>query len=192
MGGIFEELKGAGLVRTLILIACGFWLTACASSGPKYPTLADRDAPRGERGRDGERGRGAPAAVDRSGKPLRGTMKPYQVRGRWYTPREQPGYEEVGLASWYGAAHHGKPTATGERFDQWSISAAHKTLPLPCVVAVTNLDNGKTIRVRVNDRGPFVDGRIIDLSRAAAEELGFDRKGVTRVRVKYVGPAGRG
>ena len=183
MNGIFSEFKGADLFRALILVACGFWLTACATPQPRYATL--EEAPRARPRQDGPR-------VASSANPVRGTMKPYKVGGRWYTPKEQPNYEEVGLASWYGGAHHGKPTATGETFDQWRISAAHKTLPLPCVVAVTNLDTGKTIRVRVNDRGPFVDGRIIDLSRAAAEELGFDRKGVTRVRVRYLGPAERG
>jgi rare lipoprotein A len=175
MGGLFSEIKGAGIVRTLILIACGFWLCACASTS-SGSAVADRGV------------RDQPSMVDRSGKPLRGTMKPYQVNGRWYTPRAQPDYDETGIASWYGAAHHGRPTSTGEIFDQWAISAAHKTLPIPCVVQVTNLANGKSLRVRVNDRGPFVDGRIIDLSHGAAERLGFDRQGVTRVRVRYVGP----
>jgi len=177
MGDLFSEAKGAGIVRFLILIACGFWLTACAS--PRYATrLDDPAAPRAERRAE------APA----SSRPRRGTMKPYQINGRWYEPAEDPDYNEVGLASWYGAAHHGRPTANGETFDQWAISGAHKTLPLPSVVEVTNLETGEKLRVRLNDRGPFVDGRIIDLSRAAAERLGFDRQGVTRVRVRYVGP----
>lgn len=171
MGGFFDDVKGGGFFRTLVLIACGFWLCACAS--PRYPTST---ADRGVRVSEGSRF-------------VRGTMRPYQVNGRWSTPREQPHYDETGIASWYGSLHDGKPTATGEIFDMWAVSAAHKTLPLPCIVAVTNLENGKTIRVRVNDRGPFVDGRIIDLSRAAADRLGFERKGVTRVRVRYVGPA---
>ena len=96
-----------------------------------------------------------------------GTMRPYQIRGRWYHPAEQPDYEETGLASWYGDQFHGRPTATGERFDMNALTAAHKTLPLPGLVEVTNLANGRRIVVRVNDRGPFVDGRIIDLSRGA-------------------------
>ena len=166
MGELFDDVKGAGIVRFLILIACGFWLTACATGG-------------------------ASLDVDRSAEPVSGTMRPYKVGGRWYYPKEQPRYVEVGLASWYGSAHQGKPTATGETFDQWEITGAHKTLPLPCIVEVTNLANGKTIRVRLNDRGPFVDGRIIDLSRAAAQKLEFDRAGVTRVRVRFVGMAGR-
>ena len=120
-----------------------------------------------------------------------GTMKPYQVRGKWYTPRHEPDYDEVGLASWYGGKHDGRPTATGEIFHEDEVSAAHKTLPLPSVVEVKNLDNGRKIKVRVNDRGPFVDGRIIDLSREAAKELGMLEKGLARVRVRYLGPAER-
>lgn len=118
-----------------------------------------------------------------------GTMRPYQVRGRWYTPKEQPDYEEVGMASWYGDAFNGRPTSTGERFDMHALTAAHKTLPLPGLVEVTNLDNGRRLVVRINDRGPFVDSRIIDLSREAANELGMLSQGVGRVRVRYLGRA---
>ena len=116
-------------------------------------------------------------------------MRPYQVSGVWYTPRSQPDYDETGTASWYGAQFHNRSTSNGERFDMEAVSAAHTTLPLPSIVEVTNLDNGRRIRVRVNDRGPFVRGRIIDLSRAAAQELGFYQQGTARVRVRYVGPA---
>ncbi|MBI1407015.1 MAG: septal ring lytic transglycosylase RlpA family protein [Caulobacter sp.] len=148
-------------------------LSACAT-----PRLATRTNP------------APPVAVGKApGGRVPGTMRPYQVRGVWYTPREQPNYNEVGIASWYGQQFHNKQTSNGEVFDMWVISAAHKTLPLPSIVEVTNLDNGKKIRVRVNDRGPFVDGRIIDMSRAGAQALGFDRKGTARVRVRYVGPA---
>jgi rare lipoprotein A len=115
--------------------------------------------------------------------------KPYQVRGVWYTPAEQPSYEEVGVGSWYGEQFHNRYTANGEVFDMDRLSAAHTTLPLPSLVEVTNLDNGRKVVVRVNDRGPFVDGRIIDLSRAAAEKLGYQRQGIARVRVRYVGRA---
>lgn len=120
-----------------------------------------------------------------------GTMRPYQIRGRWYRPAEQPDYEEVGLASWYGDAFHGRPTATGERFDMNQLTAAHKTLPLPGLVEVTSLDTGRSLVLRVNDRGPFVDDRIIDLSRAAARELGVLEAGLGRVRVRYLGRAPR-
>lgn len=120
-----------------------------------------------------------------------GTMRAYQVRGRWYRPAEQPGYDETGLASWYGGQFNGRPTATGERFDMHALTAAHKTLPLPGLVEVTNLANGRRVVVRVNDRGPFVDNRIIDLSRGAAEALGMLNAGVGEVRVRYLGRAPR-
>jgi rare lipoprotein A len=115
--------------------------------------------------------------------------QPYEVRGVWYYPKEQPNYDEIGIASWYGEQFHNHYTADGEVFDMNLPSAAHTTLPLPSLVEVTNLSNGKTLIVRVNDRGPFVDGRIIDLSKEAAAELGFVAAGVTRVRVRYVGRA---
>lgn len=120
-----------------------------------------------------------------------GTMAPYQANGTLYRPREQPRYDEVGIATWYGARYHHHRTADGEIFDMNRVSGAHRTLPLPCVVEVTNLDNGRRIQVRVNDRGPFIHGRILDLSRQAARDLGFYEKGSTRVRVRYVGPAPR-
>lgn len=115
--------------------------------------------------------------------------QPYQVRGVWYTPKEQPNYDEIGIASWYGEQFHNRYTADGEVFDMTVPSAAHTTLPLPSLVEVTNLSNGKTLVVRVNDRGPFVDGRVIDLSKEAAAELGFVAAGITKVRVRYVGRA---
>ena len=115
--------------------------------------------------------------------------KPYEVNGIWYVPREQPNYNEVGVASWYGQAFHMKATASGELFDMNAVSGAHTTLPLPCIVEVTNLENGRKLQVRVNDRGPFVGDRIIDLSHEAARQLGYDRKGLAKVRVRYIGPA---
>ena len=119
----------------------------------------------------------------------RGTMRPYEVNGVWYRPEAQPNYDKVGLASWYGPQSRYHTTADGEPFDPRVATAAHKTLPLPCIVEVTNLDNGRQARLRVNDRGPFVSGRILDVSRAGAEELGFLGAGVARVRVRYIGPA---
>ena len=99
--------------------------------------------------------------------------KPYQVGGIWYTPREEPGYNRVGRASWYGELFHGRRTANGEIYDMDRLSAASPTLPLPVYAQVTNLTNGRTIVVRVNDRGPYANDRIIDLSRRSAEVLGF-------------------
>lgn len=112
---------------------------------------------------------------------------PYKIDGEWYTPKVDERYEEVGVASWYGDDFHGKLTANGEVFDKRRLSAAHKTLPLPTLAEVENLENGRRIIVRVNDRGPFVDDRVIDLSHGAADELGFTGKGLARVRVRYVG-----
>ncbi|KPF70790.1 hypothetical protein IP88_11275 [alpha proteobacterium AAP81b] len=116
--------------------------------------------------------------------------KPYQVFGVWYYPADDRNYDEQGLASWYGPGFHALDTANGERYDQDSLTAAHKTLPMPSYVEVENLDNGRRLTVRVNDRGPFVAGRIIDLSRRSAQLLGVDRPGTARVRVRRVFPDG--
>lgn len=109
---------------------------------------------------------------------------PYQIAGQWYYPKEEPDYDETGIASWYGPGFHGRQTANGERFDQYQVSAAHTTLPMPSLVRVTNLENGRSMVVRVNDRGPFAHGRIIDLSRRAAQLLGFEQQGTAKVRVQ--------
>jgi len=115
--------------------------------------------------------------------------KPYQVAGIWYYPSDDSAYDQVGLASWYGAQFHGGPTANGEQFDMDRVGAAHKTLPLPSYVEVTALDTGRTIVVRINDRGPFVTNRIIDLSKRSAQLLGIERTGVSKVRVRRVFPS---
>ncbi len=115
--------------------------------------------------------------------------KPYRVRGKWYKPRENPVYAATGIASWYGPNFHGRLTANGEVYDQYSLSAAHPTLPLPCYARVTNLENGRSVMVRVNDRGPFARGRIIDLSAGAAKLLDYTAAGVARVKVEYAGMA---
>ena len=115
--------------------------------------------------------------------------KPYTVAGRIYVPEEDPNYREEGLASWYGDDFHGRLTANGEIFDMASLTAAHPTLPLPSYARVTNLTNGKSLIVRVNDRGPYHGNRLIDVSNKAAELLQFKSSGVARVRVEYVGRA---
>ena len=115
--------------------------------------------------------------------------KSYQVNGKWYHPEEDPNYSRVGVASWYGSQFHGRMTANGEIFDMNLLSAAHTTLPLPSMVEVTNLENGRSIVVRVNDRGPFARDRIIDMSREAARQLGFEQQGTAKVRVRYAGIA---
>ncbi|MEM0908019.1 MAG: septal ring lytic transglycosylase RlpA family protein [Pseudomonadota bacterium] len=115
--------------------------------------------------------------------------KPYRVGGRWYHPKEDKNYDKQGLASWYGPKFHGRKTANGERFNQNALTAAHPTLPLPSYVRVTMVRSGKSAVLRINDRGPFKKGRIIDVSKAAAEELGFKNAGHAKVRVEYLGPA---
>ena len=115
--------------------------------------------------------------------------KPYKIRGKWYKPTLDPNYRKVGMASWYGPNFHGRLTANGEIYDQYSLSAAHPTMPLPSYAKVTNLENGSSVTVRVNDRGPYAHGRVIDLSAKAAKLLGYDRKGVAKVKVIYLGKA---
>ena len=125
-----------------------------------------------------------PAPVPPSG--LR-TQKPYEIKGVWYYPLPSAeGYVEEGLASWYGPEFHGKPTSCGEPYDMYAMTAAHKTLPMGTNVKVTNLRNGRSVILRVNDRGPFVSGRIIDLSCRAAQELGSANPGLAPVRVEAV------
>src|SRR5690242_14103151 len=124
--------------------------------------------------------------------PNHGTYKvgvPYQINGTWYYPKEDPSYDETGVASWYGPNFYEKATANGETYHAGDLTAAHKTLPMPVNVRVTNLDNGKSLVVRVNDRGPYARGRIIDLSKRAAELLDVVQTGTARVRVTYLGRA---
>ena len=151
-------------VSTLSLCGLALVLAACATRAP----------PRVE-----------PAAVPHGAYKV---GNPYQIGGVWYYPAEDLNYDETGIASWYGEDFHGKYTANGEVFDLNGLTAAHRTLPMPSVVQVTNLENGRTLKVRVNDRGPFARGRIIDLSRRSAQLLGFDGPGTARVRVRILAP----
>lgn len=147
------------------LVVLALALSGCSSSGPQaggeYAAKAHRGA-------------------------IRYQIQPYQINGVWYYPKADYDYDETGTASWYGEQFHGRATSDGEIFDMNQVSAAHKTLPLPSVVEVTNLQNGRALRIRVNDRGPFVDGRIIDLSRRAAQLLGYETAGTAQVRVKIL------
>lgn len=111
---------------------------------------------------------------------------PYQIAGTWYYPKQDFSYRETGIASWYGPGFHGRYTANGEVYDSTALTAAHRTLPMPSIVRVTNLDNGRSIKVRVNDRGPFARSRIIDVSERAAELLGFRDRGTAKVLVEVV------
>lgn len=111
---------------------------------------------------------------------------PYQIKNVWYYPKVDYAYDETGIGSWYGAKFHGRKTANGEIYDMNEISAAHRTLPMPSFVRVTNLDNGRTMNIRINDRGPYARGRILDLSRRAAQLLGFEKQGTARIRVRIL------
>ena len=159
----------AGAVAVSMLL-----LSACASGG-SAPPLADVPSPRPDMA----------GMVSDTPVRLGGT---YSIGGRSYTPVDQIDYDEVGYASWYGAELAGEPTANGERFSPSAISAAHRTLPLPSYVEVTRLDTGRTILVRVNDRGPADPNRLIDLSTGAAEALGIAESGMAQVRVRRVNP----
>ena len=173
------------LLRGMVVAAlCAAGLVACATPQPR---LAIHQSP--SSGGSGRPYSGPPPPGSTNG--LRGTEKPYEIKGVWYYPKADPGYDEKGIGSWYGEQFHNRRTANGEIFDMDLPSAAHKTLPLPSIVEVTNLDNGRKMQVRVNDRGPFVGDRVIDLSKAAAEQLGYGRAGIAHVRVRYIGPAGK-
>lgn len=172
-----RRARGAAIVVACLILA------NCASSGkfasrvdPKYgvsssPRVVDFGEP-----------------VPKGGGTFR-VGKPYTVAGRVYVPEEDTTYREEGMASWYGDDFHGRQTANGEVFDMASLTAAHPTLPMPSYARVTNLSNGKSLIVRVNDRGPYHGNRLIDVSNRAAELLEFKGNGVARVRVEYVGRA---
>ena len=144
----------------------------------------DRFEPLGGQGQDFD-----PSRIDRNLYKHQKVGQTYTIMGQTFTPRHEPDYDRTGVASWYGPKFHGKPTANGEVFDKRAMTAAHTTLPLNSMVRVTNLENGRSIVVRLNDRGPFVGGRMIDMSEAGAEALGFKRQGTANVRVRYLGPA---
>jgi rare lipoprotein A len=181
--GILRSDSAARAVHGAVVATVCLTLANCASSDkfasridPKYGVSS---SPRVVA--DGE-------SVPKGGGTYR-VGKPYVVAGRLYVPEEDVNYREEGLASWYGDDFHGRLTANGEVFDMGSLTAAHPTLPMPCYARVTNLANGKSLIVRVNDRGPYHGNRVIDVSHMAAELLDFRSSGVARVRVEYVGRA---
>jgi len=180
--GIRRSESVFGAARGLAAVAACLVLANCASSGiasrvdPKYGVSSSpRVVALGD-------------PVPKGGGTYR-VGKPYTVAGRVYVPEEDVNYREEGMASWYGDDFHGRLTANGEIFDMASLSAAHPTLPMPCYVRVTNLSNGKSLIVRVNDRGPYFGNRVMDVSSRAAELLEFKSNGVARVRVEYVARA---
>ena len=162
----------------LIVVAASVLLNACATTELVFHTAKKIG------GIAGDEPTGREGAVYKIG-------KPYEISGVWYYPAVDYDYSETGIASWYGADFHGRPTANGEIFDMNRVTAAHRTLPMPSVVQVTNLENGRSISIRVNDRGPFKRGRIIDLSRRGAQLLGFERNGTTKVRVEILAAESR-
>jgi rare lipoprotein A len=181
--GIRQSNQVAGVARGAFAVAACLVLANCASSGkfasrvdPKYGVSSSpRVVAMGD-------------PVPKGGGTYR-VGKPYTVAGRVYVPEDDPNYRAEGMASWYGDDFHGRLTANGEVFDMASLTAAHPTLPIPSYARVTNLSNGKSLIVRVNDRGPYHGNRLIDVSNRASELLEFKGKGVARVRVEYVGRA---
>ncbi|MDB5440308.1 MAG: hypothetical protein JWM33_2735 [Caulobacteraceae bacterium] len=185
------QTSGQSLRRTGLGLALGASALALAACASTPAPVAKRPMPGSQASnRPSQGSTSAPRApqANASGR-VPGTMRPYQIKGVWYYPEENPDYDVKGVASWYGEQFHNQKTADGEIFDMNGISAAHKTLPLPSLVQVTNLDNGRKLTVRVNDRGPFVGDRVIDLSYEAADRLGFAGKGLANVEVRYLGPA---
>jgi peptidoglycan lytic transglycosylase len=168
-------------MRRLVAFGCvALWLVSCVT-----PTPEPRDSAPSNPPADLAR---LPDAVPRTELPSKyGNKSPYQVNGKtYYLLKDVARYREYGRASWYGVKFHGRPTSSGERYDMYQLTAAHRSLPIPSYVRVTNLDNHKSAIVRVNDRGPFHDERLIDLSYAAAVKLGFADRGTARVMVELV------
>lgn len=179
-------LLSAKFVGTALIVAS---LAACSSQPPQTTTRSKEYFPESKYGV-----KASPRVTTKSTKLPRGggryqVGKAYKVKGQWFHPKEDPNYTAVGAASWYGDAFHGRLTANGEVYDMTHLTAAHPTLPLPSYARVTNLANNSSVVVRVNDRGPFERGRIIDLSKRAAELLGYHHHGTAKVKVEYVGPA---
>lgn len=168
-------------MRSVSLLCLGFcllFLHACSTSG-------DSDGPAPSPKADASKE--AALAI----KPGYKIGIPYKIKGQRYRPQESFSYSQTGIASWYGEFFHGRLTANGEVYDMYAMTAAHKTLQLPTIVRVTNLENNKSVVVRVNDRGPFAHGRIIDMSKGSAQILGFRKKGLARVRVEVLPDASR-
>jgi rare lipoprotein A len=166
------------LSAALFAAIVGATLSACGGGSVFDSNLGVSPSPRVADGRSISKG-GGTYKVGR----------PYRVGGRWYHPHENPNYDRTGTASWYGTAFHGRSTSNGEIYDMHAITAGHPTLPMPSYVWVTNLQNGRTLLVRVNDRGPYAKDRLIDLSYQTAHALGFSQRGLARVRVRYAGRA---
>ncbi|MBQ9035819.1 MAG: septal ring lytic transglycosylase RlpA family protein [Alphaproteobacteria bacterium] len=157
-------------IKKIFLLFAIFGLASCATGTPELAGLSPQ----------------AQAEIIKNYGGIYKVGKPYQIAGRWYYPKEDYNYSETGMASWYGEDFNGKVTANGERYNMNTLTAAHRTLPLPCIVKVTNLQNGRSIIARVNDRGPYVKDRIIDLSKHGAQLLGYMGQGTTKVKVEIL------
>lgn len=178
-----------GLVM-LLLLACCSLLTGCAGAQNQRGGYYLDDGPGGVDRVRLARLLEQPDPVPVDEKLLDRANRPYQVMGQRFTPMtERKPYRQAGVASWYGKRFHGRPTSTGEIYDMYAMTAAHPTLPLPSYARVRNLENGREVVVRVNDRGPFLRGRLIDLSYLAAHKLGYVRQGHARVLVELIDPA---
>ncbi|MFP4536732.1 MAG: septal ring lytic transglycosylase RlpA family protein [Dichotomicrobium sp.] len=197
----------ANVMRCAGLVLTGLLLSACARPEPSEASLSLASTGSGSTsqsavaalfgsldGPDDEAGKLSPRLV-RPGEPVpkgggvRKVGTPYKAAGQTVVPREDPDYDRAGIASWYGTMFHGRQTANGEIYDMDALTAAHPTLPLPSYVKVTHLENGRSLVLRVNDRGPFARNRIIDLSRRAARLLRIRKNGTGPVRVTYLKPA---
>lgn len=185
-----SHFRGVTSIAALSVAACV--LGACTSSKPMTTAKAERSK---EYFSEAEYGvKASPRVTNQKSNLPRGggreqVGKPYTVKGKVYYPKEEKNYSKVGLASWYGDAFHGRLTANGEVYDMTHLTAAHPTMPLPSYARVTNLDNGSSVIVRINDRGPYSHGRLIDLSKRAAEMLDYTHAGTAKVKVDYVGRA---
>jgi rare lipoprotein A (peptidoglycan hydrolase) len=166
-------MKNFPYILVLCVVVAG--LSACSRGEVKGPSLSKRVVNIGQK-------------VPKGGGHYK-VGKPYQIAGQWFYPKEDPNYDKQGVGSWYGDMFHGRYTANGEVFDMNALTAAHPTLPLPSYVRVTNMKNNNSLVVRVNDRGPYKHGRIIDLSKRSAEILGYGKQGTAPVRVTYLGRA---
>lgn len=175
----FQYSHNTARAGTLVVVlGAGFLLSACSGGSNVSDPFAGTGSPIYKKSGPIPKGGGR-----------RHLGKPYSVAGRKFYPRETPNYDKTGIASWYGKRFHRRKTANGEWYDMNHFTAAHKTFPLPSYAKVTNVATGKSLIVRVNDRGPFVGNRIIDLSKRSADYLGTKNKGTATVRVQYIGPA---
>lgn len=179
------DVRAALSLRFPLTVSIALTLSGCSSSAPSFDSGSAFDA---KWGVSSSKRVVVTGPIPKGGGHYK-LGKPYQIGGRWYVPRHEPSYDRVGVGSWYGTDFHGRKTANGEIFDMDALTAAHPTLPMPSYAYVTNLRNGRTILVRINDRGPYVADREIDLSRASAKAIGYAGAGLTKVRVRWAGYA---